>query len=177
MLFNEVQQTAQTHVFIIGVGGYPYLAGGTQEKAQILDGAKQLKQLSSPQVSVESFYNTVMDLHKTHAWMKPLGSIELLLSPAPGGKQVFGGAVQQPATIANIKAAYWKWKTRCDTIGHGLFIYGYVTILPILFILSSIKSYLFKTKYFATTLSQGVFLTTFASYIKISIVSDGIVLK
>jgi Caspase domain len=130
LLFNEIQQTAQTHIFIVGVGGYPYLEGGTQEKVQMLDGAKQLKQLSSPQVSVEAFYNTVMDLHNAQAWMKPLGSIELLLSPAPGGKQVFGDAAQQPATIANIKAAYWNWKARCDTdagniaifffCGHGL---------------------------------------------------------
>jgi hypothetical protein len=130
LLFNKIQQTAQTHVLIIAVGGYPYLSGGDHERAQTFDGAQLLGQLTSPQVSAEAFYETLMDLHHNQSWIKPLGSIDVLVSPAPGGKRVFNGQQPDRPTIANISLAYFNWKQRCDTnpdnvavfffCGHGL---------------------------------------------------------
>lgn len=130
LVFNEIKSEAQTHVLIIAVGGYPYLSGGARTIPQTLNGLNQLGQLTSPPVSAEAFYEKVMQLHQTGSWSKPLGSVELLLSDAPGGRPVLPGLPHDPATLANIKTAYRSWKNRCDTradnvaifffCGHGL---------------------------------------------------------
>ncbi len=130
LLFNQTQQVPQTHILIIGVGGYPYLNAGTKAVAQTFDGAQLLGQLSSPPVSTEAFYNTVMELHQNQCWIKPLGSVDVLVSRAPGGKPVFPGHNPEAATLSNIKKSYREWKKRCDSTpenvaifffcGHGL---------------------------------------------------------
>jgi hypothetical protein len=119
---------ARTHVLIIGVGGYPYLSGGTKETTQTTDGAQALGQLSSPPASAEAFYNTVLKLERN--WITPLGSVEVLVSPAPTGKPVFTGQNVDAATLNNIEDVYGDWKKRCNSnpdnvaifffCGHGL---------------------------------------------------------
>jgi len=130
LLYNNPEANPQTHVLIIGVGGYPYLSGGDREITQSVDAAKQLGQLSSPPVSAEAFYNTVMKLHEDGAWIKPVGSVEVLISPCKDGKVVFEGQQPDIASMSNIDKAYWDWKARCDRhpdnvaifyfSGHGL---------------------------------------------------------
>lgn len=130
LFFDQIQQIPQTHIFIIGVGGYPYLNGGIKAVQQTFDGAQLLGQLSSPPVSAEAFFDTAMALHHSGSWIKPLGSIEVLLSPSPSSVNIFTGKTLEAATIGNIKKAYRAWKKRCDTnadnvaifffCGHGL---------------------------------------------------------
>lgn len=68
LLFNNQNvNVPQTHVFIIGVGGYPYISGGHSEKEQAVDAAKKLGQLSSPPKSAEAFYNSIIKLHSDDA--------------------------------------------------------------------------------------------------------------
>lgn len=83
LLFDQIQQIPQTHVLIIGVGAYPYLDGGSSPVQQTFDGAQLLGQLSSPPVSAEAFYNMVVDLHNNDSWIKPLGSVDVLVSADP----------------------------------------------------------------------------------------------
>lgn len=120
----------QTHILIIGVGGYTYLNEGINAKPQTFDAAQLLGQLSSPPVSAEAFYKVAMKLHDDDAWIKPLGSVEVLVSLSPTGEPVFGGQSPDAAGIANIKRAYRGWKKRCNAhsenvaifffCGHGL---------------------------------------------------------
>lgn len=57
------------HVLLIGVGGYPFLTGGENQLPQTNDLAR-LRQLSSPQFSVEAIYNTLLDLNPDPAVIK-----------------------------------------------------------------------------------------------------------
>ena len=83
LFFDQIQQEPQTHVLIIGVGNYPFLSGGANELQQEFDGAQLLAQLSSPPISAEAFYQTAIELHESNSWIKPLGSVEVLISLCP----------------------------------------------------------------------------------------------
>lgn len=130
LYFEDSSEGPKTHIFVIGVGGYPYLKGGTNEKAQTKDAAKGLGQLTSPPVSAEAFCEMAMELYHSQSWAKPLGSIDVLVSNPPEGRPVFGGYELKAATMDNIKDSYIDWKERCNShednvalflfCGHGL---------------------------------------------------------
>jgi len=117
LVFNSEGGThPQTHVLIIGVGGYPFIKDGKDHKEQHFESARDLGQLTSPPVSAEAFYNTVIKLHNEDAWIKPLGSVEVLLSvPESIDKELFNGQEIETATIRNIKKKFREWKRRCDS--------------------------------------------------------------
>ncbi|MFN8288713.1 MAG: caspase family protein [Chitinophagaceae bacterium] len=115
LLFDNTQASPQVHVLLIGVGGYPFLKNGVSAFTQVFDGASHLGQLTSPPVSVAHVYNTIMELHQQNAWITPLGSIDVLVSPAPGGSNLVSGQPVRPASMNNIRDAYFAWKNRCDT--------------------------------------------------------------
>lgn len=136
LLYDNVQDVAQTHVLIIGVGAYDYLPGGSDPQKQQYFSAQSLGQLTTSILSARAFYDTVMELgrkktagERAGSWAKPLGSVEVLASQAPGTDPVFGQPVDQ-ATRSNIVQAYGNWKNRCSTradnvaifyfCGHGL---------------------------------------------------------
>jgi hypothetical protein len=130
LLFDSIADKPQTHMLIIGVGAYPFLSGGTHEKEQTFDGALNLGQLTSPPISAEAFYNTAIALHEGNNWIKPLGSIDVLVSTNVDGRAIFDGVNTTVATMDNIRNAYWDWKERCNSnednvalfffCGHGL---------------------------------------------------------
>lgn len=130
LIFDQTTTTPQTHVLIIGVGGYPYLKEGTNATPQQASVANQLGQLSSPGFSARAFCETIIDLEKSGSWQQPLGSIEVLLSPHADDNVLLYGKPNEPATLQNIRDAYWRWKARCDAhadniavfyfCGHGL---------------------------------------------------------
>jgi hypothetical protein len=129
LIFDDIKNEPQTHVFLIGINNYPHLKGGAQEKTQGFAGNYQLEQLTSPAISISVLYEVIMKLHKMKAWVRPLGSIELLMSPTPGTNPL-PGIQKQPATIQNIRGCYFNWRQRCETnkdnvalfyyCGHGL---------------------------------------------------------
>lgn len=130
LVFDQIDaKIAQIHVLLVGVGGYPFLKNGTQEQEQQGDLAG-LKQLTSPPVSVEELYKTILQYHHSNSWLTPLGSIDVLISTAPQGKEVFSGKKIETATRKNIKNAYFRWKKLCEEqedsvaifyfAGHGL---------------------------------------------------------
>ena len=121
-----------THLFIVGVGAYRHLRGGSGPRATIDLG---LKQLTSPPISARAFAHWV--LNKFNNPDAPLGTVEMLLSEAasapfelPDGRQI----EIESATIKNIKTAFDRWYERCDDnknnisifyfCGHGVMVQG-----------------------------------------------------
>jgi hypothetical protein len=115
--------SARTHVFIIGVGRYRHLFGGTSPT----QGVPPLGQLKSPPISARALAKWFIDGQLAGA-PAPLGSVELLLSDSNG--QDFDGKQVADATSQNIHTAFGQWKGRCDAnpnnvavfhfCGHGL---------------------------------------------------------
>lgn len=127
LVFDQIQNIPQTHVFIIGIGEYPYLTGGIEadENSPLRDWG--LGQLTSPPQSAKALYEKVLELDDRNSWVKPLGSVELLLSSQD---ELFPGQSIERATLENIKSSYYKWRERCESskdnvaffffCGHGL---------------------------------------------------------
>ncbi|WP_084599961.1 caspase family protein [Dyadobacter beijingensis] len=122
--FNTRLKGPKTHVLLIGVGGYPYLKGGTEAKQQSPELAG-LGQLTSPVASVKAMYEKVMEYNVQDVWSKPLGSIEMLLTPPPGLPPVFPGMNVENASLANIEDAYFSWKKRCDAHEENVALFYY----------------------------------------------------
>lgn len=130
LYFNSNIDGPQTHILIVGVGSYPFLSGGRQSKEQTFDGAQLLGQLGSPPISAEAFYKSILNLNENGCWITPLGTVDVLVSADAESVGLFDGKELEPATIANVKSAYWRWKERCNTdegntalfffCGHGL---------------------------------------------------------
>jgi len=108
LVFNNNQNSPQTHVFIVGVGKYDYLKDGINAIKQQFGFLNQLGQLSSPGKSAAAFYSAVMEFHEKNCWLAPLGSIELLMDEdsAPSACDV--------PTRDNFEQAYWEWRDRCE---------------------------------------------------------------
>lgn len=115
LLFSDNSPGPKMHVLLIGVGGYPFLAGGDSAKQQRYDVAKRIGQLTSPEHSVRALYDTIMSLHQRNAWITPLGSVEILMSPIGAADSILGGETLERATISNIIKAYTGWRERCET--------------------------------------------------------------
>lgn len=129
---------AQTHALVIGVNDYPHLPGGRLAGPQPAPLDFGLRQLTSPVVSAVAVVEWLLTRHRNPT--APLGSIELLLSPAaytPSPEaaarlqnlaQLAGTA--EEATFANIKRAAGRWYPRVNAdrdnvalfyfCGHGL---------------------------------------------------------
>jgi hypothetical protein len=134
----------RTHALVIGIGGYPHLRGGLQERQEVIDKLGSYGQLTSPPRSAIAFANYLI---KTSQWLHsppsqengprvpaPLGSLDLLVTqalddpihlPSTTNNQPVEGA-----TFDNIHNAYMAWKERGDRnqenvtvfyfCGHGL---------------------------------------------------------
>lgn len=101
---------ARLHAFIIGVGDYHHLGLGVANPAVFLSGLAPLT-------------TTPLAAKRLAQWLEthyqnpqcPLGSIELLLSPAETLKSGDGSPVAiEEATMANIDAAFKRWYARCN---------------------------------------------------------------
>src|SRR4051812_33768735 len=79
LIFDHIQDSPQTHLFIVGVGKYDYLKDGVNAVEQQFGFLNLLGQLSSTGKSAAAFYDVVVEFHKKNCWLAPLGSIELLM--------------------------------------------------------------------------------------------------
>ncbi|WP_339430486.1 caspase family protein [Pseudomonas sp. EA_65y_Pfl2_P78] len=117
-----------THVFIIGVGDYPYLKDGSGRTSP---DHREMGQLTSPPVSAMAMLNWVdTTLYNPDA---PLKSIEVLISQVGQAEYTDADGLSQqidPATWGNYEASVQAWKTRASSdpknvaifyfCGHGL---------------------------------------------------------
>lgn len=127
----------QTHVLIVGVGDYPHLLGGSTAATARARDSFGLSQLTSPQVSAAAFANWLPKLTNRRT---PLGTINLLLSPANCTDGAGNSSVVDLPTMANLKTAFSAWSQRCDAndtniaifyfCGHGLEKNGNSILLP-----------------------------------------------
>lgn len=121
---------AGTHVFVIGVGNYPYLVGGSNRLASNPLG---LGQLTSPPVSARTLTDwflapltnaTAAGFNNNSA---PLASLEALISDtAPMTLSSPQGEVQvAPATLNNIQQGFEAWlsRLRSDPGNIGVFYF------------------------------------------------------
>lgn len=107
------------HAFVIGVGNYPHLTGGTGQMAFDTLG---LSQVQTPLHTAPAIVDwLIQEYHNPDC---PLGSIELLIStPA-------AGAAGEAATMENVKQGFKRWVARCGSkqdnvtffyfCGHGI---------------------------------------------------------
>jgi hypothetical protein len=114
------------HALVIGVADYPHLSGGKGPPAA---DSLNLGQVTTPQPTVLAIADWLQKTY--HNSNKPLGSLELVLSPSvqplPNSQPPPG---IEPATLANIRAAFKRWLQRCSSgpdnvaffyfCGHGL---------------------------------------------------------
>lgn len=102
-----------THVLVIGIGGYRHLRGGSEPKPQETDNVGALGQLTSPPYSAVAFAQYL--IKSQQRLRAPLGSIDLLMSLAPGEPSPLPpGMDASPATFDDIQEAYTAWRNRCD---------------------------------------------------------------
>jgi hypothetical protein len=119
----------RTHALVIGIGGYEHLKGGAGIPLPNLLRYGNLGQLSSPPRSALAIANALQS--PVLDWQVPLGTIDLLVSPAPGDCDLFGDGVGfESATRGAIQRAFDEWWNRCQAhegnlafcyiAGHGL---------------------------------------------------------
>ena len=122
---DVVTSAPRLHAFIIGVGDYPHLGGGSGAPA--VD-ALGLSQVTTPRFTAPAIAQWLLGSYVNTAC--PLGSIELLVSPATT-IPVNGAPIQAAAATMNgVRAAFTQWFNRCgkraDNVtlfyfcGHGL---------------------------------------------------------
>ena len=111
LLLERPGDDPKTHAFVVGVGKYTHLSGGKHVIQENLG----LGQLTSPPISARAFADwLVEELDNTNA---PLGSVEMLVSPAGRYRSPQGVAdvEVEAATMANVKQAFTRWKGSCNT--------------------------------------------------------------
>jgi len=118
---------AQIHAFIIGVGDYPHLSGGSGHAAVANFG---LQQLTTTRITAEEIATWLISNRSSLAL--PLGTVEVLMSPAGTLSDGQGNSVSiDAATMQNIEDAFNNdWWPRCNAqkdnialfyfAGHGL---------------------------------------------------------
>lgn len=113
------------HAFIIAVGDYPHLLGGTGALASDPFG---LKQVTTPRFTGPKIAEWLMGKFVNSG--RPLGSIEMLSSPGGTIDTPTGPASTEPATMKNIETSFKAWLERCNShpqnaaffyfCGHGI---------------------------------------------------------
>ncbi|MEM7711241.1 MAG: caspase family protein [Pseudomonadota bacterium] len=128
LFFDSQSNAPRTHALVIGVGGYPFLPGGATPTSGSLEQVGRLNQLTSPPrsaLAVAEFLKT-----KHAQWLPPVGSVDVLISRAPGDSVSIPNGVKADATIDRIRESYGEWRVRCNSdennlalfyfCGHGL---------------------------------------------------------
>jgi len=114
LMFDSQQPGPQTHVLIIGVGGYRHLAGhpvGPPMRDPYAFGG--LGQLTSPPRSALELIDLFVS-SDPGSWRAPLGTVDALISPHPADPEPRPGMHFAEPTMANIETAFDAWCERCD---------------------------------------------------------------
>jgi hypothetical protein len=110
----------QTHALVIGVADYLHLPGGSQYANAAAKNTFGLPRLDSPHVSAVAVANLLRTLSNRQA---PIGTIEVVLSPAsytdPQGQQ----SAVDLATMANITNVFVAWSQRASANSENVAIF------------------------------------------------------
>ncbi|WP_405959873.1 caspase family protein [Streptomyces sp. NBC_00024] len=118
------------HALVIGVGGYPFLPGGSRYRPHDGPQWEEMTQLTSPPRSALAFAHWLVRGGRGR-WTVPMGSVDLLLSCPPDDNLASSLEAKPPEpTIDNIREAFHEWTMRCAQhsgniallyfCGHGL---------------------------------------------------------
>ncbi len=103
----------RTHALVIGIGGYDHLRGGAGTLLPNLVYYGNLGQLTSPPRSALAIAAALQSPELD--WQVPLGTVDLLVSTAPGDRIPSGnGAPFGPVTRDAIQEAFDEWWKRCN---------------------------------------------------------------
>jgi hypothetical protein len=106
MFFEADLAGPVTHALVIGVGAYPYLAGGDGVDDERIPALSDVGQLTSAAVSARAFADWLAG-GDSDRWTAPLSTVDLLVN-GPGA-----GQGEEP-TIDNIQGAFDRWLRRCE---------------------------------------------------------------
>jgi hypothetical protein len=122
---DVVLDQPRLHAFVVAVGDYPHLFGG---KGPLAKDPFGLSQVTTPRHTGRRIAEWLLASHANPAC--PLGSLEVLLSPKADVATPDGPKQAEPATMANIEAAFLRWLKRCGSrpdntallylCGHGM---------------------------------------------------------
>jgi len=103
------------HALIIGVGAYPWLRRGERYVEGAHPRADDFAQLSSPPHSAYALAHWLSTVQSAEA-AAPLGSLELLVSAAPGFEHGYESLTvkARQATFGEIRDAFSRWRDRCN---------------------------------------------------------------
>jgi len=112
----------RTHALVIGIGGYDHLRGGAGTPLPNLRQYGNPGQLTSPPRSALAIATALQSPELD--WQVPLGTVDLLVSTAPGDRIPSGdGAQFGPVTRNAIQKAFDAWWQRCNAEGNVAFFY------------------------------------------------------
>lgn len=125
VLDNKISRPA-LHAFVIGVGYYRHLTGGSDPR---VPDSWDLRQVVEPRLSARAVLDWLTGDY-AHPATVPLGSLEVLISLPKDHDQYLGHNVDE-ATLPHVQTAVDRWFTRCDSnpgnvalfyfCGHGMF--------------------------------------------------------
>jgi len=105
-----VTNAPKLHALVIAVAAYPHLNGGGGPLALQPLG---LSQVTTPRYTGLAVADWLLTRYQNAVCQ--LGSVEMLLSPNQPVPSPNGPVAAASATMANIEAAFTKWKKRCST--------------------------------------------------------------
>ncbi len=106
---NIVTNAPRLHALVVAVAAYPHLNGGGGPPALEPLG---LSQVTTPRYTGLAIAEWLLTRYQNPVC--PIGSVEMLLSPNQAVPSPNGPVPAASATMANIKAAFTKWKKRCS---------------------------------------------------------------
>ena len=122
---DVVLDQPRLHAFVVAVGDYPHLMGGAGPLAADPFG---LSQVATPRFTGPSVAEWLLTSLNNNA--RPLGSLEVLLSPPGPVSTPAGPVVAELASMANIQQSFGAWLKRCSArsdnaallyfCGHGM---------------------------------------------------------
>ena len=119
------------HAFVIGIGDYPFLKGGSQQRAKHWE-LGQLSSAPHSALEIASWLASTLSLPATGPQpARRLGSLELLVSQAGPEPAQFRDPANPAAApvdieragIANIKAAFARWYQRAGAVEDNLALF------------------------------------------------------
>lgn len=139
IVFEQAADGPQIHALVVGVDHYPHCGRRTRQQGLYESVARDISPLGCAQPSAQAVASWLVE--RGDGGHPPVGSVELLVSAGvpvefDGGD---GPVEVEAAAFANTRAAFLRWKQRCDRrednialmyfCGHGLRLGGQDVLL------------------------------------------------
>lgn len=119
LIYHDTSPGPKTHIFIMGVGSFPFLKGGSDA---LFEGMRSVKDVTSPPNNARALAKFFVEV--ADDFVPKLGSVELLVSEADGSAAVLEQVDPifdprtdtsiEPATGEGVEDALLRWVARCE---------------------------------------------------------------